>query len=148
MTPFEQPIFRDREDAGRALAQYLRHYAGRADVIVLALPRGGVPVGYEVADALGATLDVFLVRKLGVPGQEELAMGAIASGGVCVLNEQVVQVLDIPAETIRRVIEEQQREMERREIAYRGSRPPPEVRDRIAIPVDDGPATGSPILSA
>src|SRR2546428_7052003 len=123
--------FRDRREAGQVLADRLTAYAGRPDVLVLALPRGGVPVAYEVAEALGAELDVFLVRKLGVPGQEELAMGAIASGGVCVLNQQVVRALDIPADAIDRVIAEQQREMERRARAYRGDRPLPDVRARV-----------------
>jgi len=148
MMPFEQPLFRDRADAGRALAGRLAHYAGRSDVIVLALPRGGVPVGFEVAEALGAALDLFLVRKLGVPGQEELAMGAIASGGVCVLNEQVVRALQIPAEVIRRVAEAEERELQRREHAYRDDRPVPEIRGRIAILVDDGLATGSTMRAA
>ena len=120
-------LFRDRYDAGRQLAEHVMHYAGRPDVIVLALPRGGVPVGYEVARALGAPLDVFLVRKLGVPGREELAMGAIASGGVRVLNDEVVCVLRIPEEVIDAVAEEERRELERREQAYRDGRPPPDV---------------------
>src|SRR5437868_6861523 len=130
-------IFQDRRDAGRRLAAKLRRYAGRDDVIVLALPRGGVPVGYEVARALDAPLDVFLVRKLGVPGHEELAMGAIASGGVVVLNEEVTNALTISDEIIAEAVEQERRELARRERAYRGDRPPPEVRDRIAILVDD-----------
>src|SRR5436309_4652476 len=108
-------LFRDRFDAGRQLAEHLSRYAGRSDVIVLALPRGGVPVGYEVAQALGAPLDVFLVRKLGVPGHEELAMGAIASGGVRVMNDQVLQILPISPQMIDAVAAEEQRELERRE---------------------------------
>src|SRR6516162_3044796 len=123
-------IFHDRTSAGRALARRLRPYAARPDVLVLALPRGGVPVAYEVARALRAPLDVFLVRKLGVPGQEELAMGAIATGGVRVLNEDVVSMMRIPDDVIDAVAEAQWRELERRERAYRGDRPPPDVRGR------------------
>jgi len=141
-------LFRDRFDAGQQLAAKLRRYAGRDDVIVLALPRGGVPVAYEVARALGAPLDVFLVRKLGVPGHEELAMGAIASGGIRVLNEQVVRGLGIPQEVIDEAAEQEQIELERRERAYRGDRRPPDVRDRIVILVDDGLATGSSMRAA
>ena len=140
--------FRDRADAGRQLAQRLRDYAGRDDVLVLALPRGGVPVAYEVATALDVPLDVFLVRKLGVPGQEELAMGAIASGGVRVLNEHVVRMLGISEEEIDRVAVHEQRELERRERAYRQGRPPPELRDRSIILIDDGLATGSTMRAA
>jgi len=140
-------LFRDRFDAGRQLAARLQRYAGR-DVVVLALPRGGVPVGYEVARALGAPLEVFLVRKLGVPGHEELAMGAIASGGVRVLNEEVVHKLGIPAEVVDAVTEQEQQELERRVRTYRGDRPAPEVRDRIVILVDDGLATGSTMRAA
>src|SRR5258705_9133560 len=136
-------IFRDRTDAGRQLAARLTRYAERTDVLVLALPRGGVPVAYEVAKALKAPLDVFLVRKLGVPGHEELAMGAIASGGVRVLNEDLVDYLKIPDEVIDAVAAVEQRELERRERAYRDDRPPPDVKDRIVILVDDGLATGS-----
>jgi predicted phosphoribosyltransferase len=141
-------IFHDRHDAGRQLAARLMHYTGRPDVLVLALPRGGVPVGYEVARALGAPLDVFLVRKLGVPGREELAMGAIASGGVRVLNEEVIRLLRIPDEVIDRVAEEELRELERREQAYRDGRPAPSVCDRTVILVDDGLATGSSMRAA
>src|SRR5205823_5949301 len=136
------------EDAGRALARRLAQYAGRGDVLVLALPRGGVPVGYQVAEGLGAPLDVFLVGKLGVPGQEALAMGAIASGGICVLNEQVVHALGLPTAVIDRAIEEQEREMARRARAYRGDRPMPDVRGRSVILVDDGLATGSTMRAA
>src|SRR6516225_12469898 len=118
-------LFRDRREAGRLLATKLSAYANRPDVVVLALPRGGVPVAYEVARALNAPLDVFLVRKLGVPGREELAMGAIASGGIRVLNDEVVCVLRIPEEVIDAVAEEERRELERREQAYRDGRPPP-----------------------
>src|SRR2546429_9865345 len=113
-------LFRDRTDAGRQLASRLMKYADRSDVLVLALPRGGVPVGYEVARALHVPLDVFLVRKLGLPGHEELAMGAIASGGVSVLNHDVIRALDIGAETIDAVVTREERELQRREQAYRG----------------------------
>lgn len=140
--------FRDRTEAGRVLAAKLEKYAGRPDVLVLALPRGGVPVGFEVAAALDAPLDVFLVRKLGVPGHQELAMGAIATGGVRVLNDEVVQGLGIPADAIYQVATREQEELERRERAYRGDRPPPDVRGRIAILVDDGLATGSTMRAA
>ncbi|MDB5308744.1 MAG: putative phosphoribosyltransferase [Gemmataceae bacterium] len=141
-------MFRDRTDAGRQLAEKLMHYAGRPGVVVLALPRGGVPVGYEVALALGAPLDVFLVRKLGVPGREELAMGAIATGGVRVLNEEVVRGLGIPPEVIAEAAEDALRELERRERVYRGNRPPPDVRGKVVILVDDGLATGSTMRAA
>src|SRR5882762_1674973 len=130
--------FRDRREAGQVLASHLMHYAGRDDVIVLALPRGGVPVGYEVAEALSAPLDIFLVRKLGVPGQEELAMGAIASGGVKVLNRRILGHLDIPAAVLESVITRELREIERREVAYREGRPPLEIANRTVILVDDG----------
>src|SRR5688572_11960070 len=136
-------MFRDRPHAGRVLASKLTHYAGRDDVVVLALPRGGVPVGYEVAQALGAPLDVFLVRKLGVPGREELAMGAIASGGVRVLNERVVRMLGASGAIIERVVAREQRELERQEREFRGDRPPLDVRGKTAILVDDGLATGA-----
>ena len=141
-------IFRDRTDAGRQLAARLTRYADRTDVLVLALPRGGVPVAYEVAKALKAPLDVFLVRKLGVPGHEELAMGAIASGGVRVLNEDLVDYLRIPDGVIDAVAAVEQRELERREHAYRDDHPPPDVKDRIVILVDDGLATGSTMRAA
>jgi predicted phosphoribosyltransferase len=141
-------LFLDRTDAGRQLAKRLAEYADRPDVVVLALPRGGVPVAYEVARALHAPLDVFLVRKLGVPGHEELAMGAIASGGVRVLNEEVVRSLQIPDEVIDEVAEAEQEELQRRERLYRGSRPAPDVRNRIVILVDDGLATGSTMRAA
>lgn len=140
--------FRDRADAGRALAAELSAYAGRDDVVVLALPRGGVPVGYEVARALGAPLDVFIVRKLGVPGHEELAMGAIASGGVRVLNESVVQPLRIPESVIDTIAAREQAELERREREYRDGRPAPDVRGRTVILVDDGLATGATMRAA
>ncbi len=135
--------FRDRTEAGRMLAETLREYAGRKDVVVLALPRGGVPVGYEVAKALNAPLDVFVVRKLGLPGQEELAMGAIASGGARVLNRELISALGIPDEVVEQVTQDEQRELERREREYRDGRPPIDVRGRTVILVDDGLATGS-----
>ena len=140
--------FRDRTEAGRLLAKKLTAYKNRPDVIVLALPRGGVPVAAEVAGALGAPLDIFLVRKLGVPGHEELAMGAIASGGVRVLNDDVVQYLRIPDRVIDEVAAEEQQELERRERLYRGDRPPLDVRGRTVILIDDGLATGSTMRAA
>ena len=140
--------FRDRREAGRMLASRLSAYADRPDVVVLALPRGGVPVAYEVAKALHAPMDVFLVRKLGVPGHEEYAMGAIASGGVRVLNRDVVEALHIPNEVVEQVIAREQRELERREREYRGDRPFPDLRGKTVILVDDGLATGSTMLAA
>src|SRR5437899_4876159 len=140
--------FRDRTEAGQLLAAKLAAYAQRPDVLVLALPRGGVPVTYEVARALGAPLDVYLVRKLGVPGQEELAMGAIATGGVRVLNAAVVDALHIPPAAIAAVAAAEQRELARRERLYRGSRPAPDVRGRTVILVDDGLATGATMRAA
>jgi predicted phosphoribosyltransferase len=141
-------LFRDRTDAGRVLADKLAGYAGRDDVLVFALPRGGVPVAYEVARALHAPLDVFLVRKLGLPGLEELAMGAIATGGVRVLNEEMVHALHIPEETIEAIAAEESRELERRERLYRGDRPAPDVRGKTVILIDDGLATGSTMRAA
>lgn len=143
-----QPFFRDRRNAGEQLAKKLAAYRGVAGVIVLALPRGGVPVGYVVAERLDAPLDIFLVRKLGVPGREELAMGAIASGGVRVLNQDVVGVFNIPDEVIDAVAKEEQRELERREKAYRGDRPRPALTGRVCILVDDGLATGASMQAA
>ena len=140
--------FADRRDAGRRLAARLTHYAQRADVLVLGLPRGGVPVAYEVAQALSAPLDVFVVRKLGVPGHEELAMGAIATGGVRVLNLDVVEELSIPSQVIEKVTEAERQELERRERLYRDDRPPPVVEGRIIIVVDDGLATGATMRAA
>jgi predicted phosphoribosyltransferase len=141
-------LFRNRTDAGQQLAVRLRAYEGRPDVRVLALPRGGVPVAFEVAQALGAPLDVFLVRKLGVPGHEELAMGAIASGGVRVINDEVVRRLDISDDVIDAVTAEEEEELRRREKLYRGDRPPLDVRGRTAILIDDGLATGSSMRAA
>jgi len=140
--------FRDRGEGGRFLAAKLARYADRADVLVLALPRGGVPVAYEVARALGAPLDVFLVRKLGVPGHEEYAMGAIATSGVRVLNGDVVSALGIPHDVIDAIAARERQELERRERLYRGGRPPPEVRGRTVILVDDGLATGATMQAA
>jgi putative phosphoribosyl transferase len=141
-------IYRDRIEAGRRLASRLADYADRPDVLVLALPRGGVPVAFEVARELHAPLDIFLVRKLGLPGHEELAMGAIATGGVRVLNEDVVAHLRIPGEVIDSVAADELRELERRERAYRGDRPAPDVRGKTVILVDDGLATGSTMRAA
>jgi putative phosphoribosyl transferase len=141
-------IFRYLKDAGRNLAARIKRYSDRGDLFVLALPRGGVPVAYEVAKDLNAPLDVFLVRKLGVPGHEELAMGAIASGGVRVINEDIVNYLRIPAEVIDAVAANEQRELERRARVYRGNRPPPDVKDRVVILIDDGLATGSTMRAA
>lgn len=140
--------FRDRFEAGEALAARLTGYAGRADALVLALPRGGVPVGYAVARALRLPLDVFLVRKLGVPGHEELAMGALASGGVRVLNDEVLEALHIPPDVLEAVARREDAELTRRERAYRGERPFPLIRDRVCILVDDGLATGSTMRAA
>jgi predicted phosphoribosyltransferase len=144
----ERKIFRDRREAGRLLAEKLSAYARRADILVLALPRGGVPVAFEVSRALGAPLDVFVVRKLGVPGREELAMGAVAGGGVRVLNDDVVRALQIPENVIDAVTSREQQELERRERLYRDGRPSPDVRDRTVILVDDGLATGATMHAA
>jgi predicted phosphoribosyltransferase len=141
-------VFDDRRDAGRALALRLQHYAGRSDVVVLALPRGGVPVASPVADALGAPLDLFLVRKLGTPGHRELAMGAIASGGTRVLNDEVVRWYGIAPAVVDAVAHEEQRELERREAAYREGRDPLPLEGRIVILIDDGLATGSTMTAA
>jgi putative phosphoribosyl transferase len=139
--------FRDRTEAGQLLAERLSKYAGRDDVVVLALPRGGVPVAYEVAKALGAPLHVFVVRKLGVPGYEEHAMGAIASGGLLVLDEGLVRRLGIGRAQLERAIANELRELERREAAYDG-RGPPDVDGKTVILVDDGLATGSTMRAA
>ena len=140
--------FRDRRDAGRVLAQKLSAYADRSDVMVFALPRGGIPVAYEVALALNAPLDIFIVRKLGLPGHEELAIGAIASGGIHVLNEDIIRGLHISQEVINIVAQRELQELERREHDYRGARPAPEVRDRTVILIDDGLATGASMRAA
>ncbi len=144
----ENGRFRDRAEAGRLLAELLRDYAGGDDVLVLALPRGGVPVGYEVAKALGVPLDVFVVRKLGVPGHEEFAMGAIASGGLAVLNRDTIQQLRIGEAEVPRAIAAEMRELQRREAAYRGDRDPPELEGKTVILVDNGLATGSTMRAA
>lgn len=140
--------FIDRAEAGRRLAAALRHHAGTGNLLVLALPRGGVPVAYEVARALQAPLDLMLVRKLGVPGQEELAMGAIASGGIRVISEDVVRALDIPEREIAAIAASEQHELDRRERAYRVTRPHTDVRGKTVILVDDGLATGSTMRAA
>jgi putative phosphoribosyl transferase len=141
-------LYKDRTDAGQKLAKKLSEYADRKDVVVLGLPRGGVPVAFEVAKALNAPLDIFLVRKLGVPGHKELAMGAIASGGVRVLNDKMMRGLNISDKVIDAVAAREQQELERRERAYRGDRPKPDVRDRTVILVDDGLATGASMHAA
>ena len=140
--------FENRREAGQQLAAQLREYAGRPDVLVLGLARGGVPVAAEVARALDVPLDVFVVRKLGVPGHEELAMGAIATGGVRVLDPRVIRSLHIPDAAVARVTSEQHRELERREDAYRATRPTPDVAGRTVILVDDGLATGASMFAA
>jgi len=140
--------FADRRDAGRQLARALEHLAGEEDLLVLALPRGGVPVAYEVAKALGADLDILLVRKLGTPGQPELAMGAIASGGIEVINPRIVGALGITDEQIQAVAREEHAELQRREQAYRGDHPPPRIAGRTVILVDDGLATGASMKAA
>lgn len=140
--------FANRTEAGRLLAEKLVQYAGRYNVVVLGLPRGGVPVAYEVAKRLGAPLDVFIVRKLGVPGFEELAAGAIASGGVRVLNDDVMRAIPHAAEAIEAITARETAELERREHEYRDGRPAPQLRDRIVILVDDGLATGATMRAA
>jgi len=141
-------LFANRREAGRILASLLMKYADRDDVLVLALPRGGVPVGFEVAQALRAPLDVFIVRKLGVPGHDELAMGAIATGGVRVLNDDVVISLELEPKVIDAVAAKEGKELARRERLYRGARPSPDVHGRTVILVDDGLATGSTMRAA
>jgi putative phosphoribosyl transferase len=143
----QQP-YENRRHAGIELAARLGHLKGRHDVVVLSLPRGGVPVGYEVARALDAPLDVFLVRKLGVPAHPELAMGAIASGGIRVLNDDVVTWYRVPETVIEEVARQEQAELERRERTYRDSRPPAELRNRVVLLIDDGLATGSTMKAA
>jgi len=141
-------IFRDRSEAGRELGKSLAGYAGRNDVIVLALPRGGVPVAYEAARALGAPLDIFLVRKLGVPGQEELAMGAIASGGEIVRNTELIRQLGISEDDFDAVVHREAKELQRREAAYRGDRESRELSGKTVIVIDDGLATGASMRAA
>ena len=141
-------MFRDRSDAGRILASRLTHYKGRKDLVVLALPRGGIPVAYEIGKELGVPVDVFVVRKLGVPGQEELAMGAIASGDVRIINYDVVNQFGIDQETIDRVTDKERQELRRREQLYRGDRRPPALAGKSIILVDDGIATGSTMRAA
>lgn len=136
-------VFRDRREAGQRLAANLKAYAGRDDIVVLALPRGGVPVAYEVAEALGAPLDVFVVRKIGLPWHEELAMGALASGGVRLLNEEIIDLYRVDRKEVDRVMRREEAELERREHLYRGDRPFPDLRNKTVILVDDGLATGS-----
>jgi len=140
--------FTNRRHAGRVLATALAAYAGRGDVTVLGLPRGGVPVAYEIARALGAPLDVFVVRKLGVPGQEELAMGALASGGILVVEQDLVSTLSISQGTLDAIIAIERQELRRRERVYRGNRPPVDVEGRVVILVDDGLATGTTMRAA
>jgi putative phosphoribosyl transferase len=140
--------FQDRAEGGRLLAKELSKYADRQDVLILGLPRGGVPVAFEVAKALHAPLDVFVVRKLGVPGHEELAMGAIATGGVRFLNHEIVHEMNIPDKTIEAISAREDLELKRRELAYRGRASAPEVRGKTVILVDDGMATGSTMLAA
>lgn len=140
--------YRDRRDAGRVLARALAAYAGRDDLLVLGLARGGVPVGWEVAAALRAQLDVFLVRKLGVPQREELAMGALADGGGLVVNDDLIRNLGIDDRALRETIDRETAELLRRDRAYRGDRPSPDMRDRVVIIVDDGIATGASMLAA
>jgi putative phosphoribosyl transferase len=144
----QQHLFSDRAEAGKHLASKLQRYANKADVLVLALPRGGVPVAFEVSRELKAPLDVFVVRKLGVPGQEELAMGAIATGGVRVLNREVIKVLGISDRLIEEVASREAEELLRRERLYRGDRPAPQIAGRIVILIDDGLATGSTMRAA
>jgi putative phosphoribosyl transferase len=142
------PLFKDRAEAGRILARTLKCIVTDSDALVLALPRGGVPVGFEIAQSLAAGLDVFVVRKLGVPGQEELAMGAIASRGVTVLNEPLIKHLGISSAIIDRIIARERQEIERREQTYREGRPALAVENRRIILVDDGVATGASMLAA
>lgn len=140
--------YNDRKEAGQILAKHLQAYAGRKDVIVLGLPRGGVPVAYEIATALSLPLDVFIVRKLGVPSHDELAMGAIASGGVIVYNDEIIQNLQIDSPAIQKVIQSEKKELRRRESSYRSNRPPLNVVGKTVILVDDGIATGATVRAA
>jgi putative phosphoribosyl transferase len=146
--PPRTPIFRDRTDAGRELARQIRGYAGRPDALVLGLPRGGVPVAFEVAQSLDLPLDIFVVRKLGVPGREELAMGAIASGGVGVLNEDVLAGLELSETEVEAVVRREQSELERQERELRGRGEPLDVEGCTIVLVDDGLATGATMRAA
>ncbi|WP_137806801.1 phosphoribosyltransferase [Pseudomonas sp. G(2018)] len=148
MGPSSQTILQNRAAAGRRLVEPLLPYAHRADVIVLALPRGGVPVAYEVAQALEVRLDLMLVRKLGVPSHQEFAMGAIASGGIQILNEQALRVHPIDKAAFDAVVDRETKELKRREQVYRGSRPPLQLKDQVVILIDDGLATGASMLAA
>lgn len=141
-------VFEDRAEAGQFLASKLTHYADRPDVIVLGLARGGVPVAYLIAQALGVPLDVFIVRKLGVPGYEELAMGAIAMGGVRILNDELIQSAEISKAQIEAVVRHEEQELARRERLYRSNQPPPDLRGKTGILVDDGLATGASMWAA
>lgn len=145
---YTMKLFKDRTEAGHMLAKQLEQYAGRDDTVLLALPRGGVPVGFEVAKALQAPMDVLIIRKLGVPGQEELAMGAVASGGVLVINQEVVRLYGIKESTIDSVAKKELQELERRERLYRHGRPWPELTNKIVILLDDGLATGTSMRAA
>ena len=148
MSASDETRFTNRREAGAVLAEALRAYADRRDVVVLALPRGGVPVGYEVAEALGADLDIFLVRKLGLPGHPEYAMGAIATGGVRVLNDEAIGWYCVPQDVVDAVVASETLELQRREAAYRDGRPPIPIAGKVAILVDDGLATGSSMRAA
>jgi putative phosphoribosyl transferase len=140
--------YKNRYEAGRILADSLRQYTGRTDVLVLGLPRGGVPIASAIADSLGVPMDLLLVRKLGLPGQEELAIGAIACGGVVVMNDPLVQATQLSGEVIDAVVERERQELQRREREYRGERAPAEIKDKCVILVDDGLATGSTMRAA
>jgi predicted phosphoribosyltransferase len=142
------PIFKDRREAGERLAKELARYSGREDAVVLGLPRGGVVIAFAIAEALRIPMDILVVRKLGVPGNEELAMGAIASGGARVLNRDVIRWMDIPDRVIENVTEGERRELERREKAFRGDRPRPDLRGKVVLLVDDGIATGATMRAA
>jgi predicted phosphoribosyltransferase len=144
----EMTPFKDRRDAGRKLAQKLSAYASQPNMLILALPRGGMPVAYEVALALNVSLDIFLVRKLGLPGREELAIGAIASGGVRILNSDIIRMLSVPEEVINFIARRELQELQRQERLHRGQRPSPEVRNRKVILIDDGLATGASMRAA
>jgi putative phosphoribosyl transferase len=145
----ENPMhFQNRTEGGRALAEKLLDYRDQPEVLVLALPRGGVPVAAEVAQALRLPLDVFLVRKLGAPGNEELALGAVATGGVRVLNQSIIEAFEVTQAELDSIIAAEQQELERRQRAYRDGLPPPEIRDRTVLLIDDGLATGATMYAA